>query len=76
MAVRTTFDAVALIAEVDTDVSADLAPFIETANYLVTQLCASATKLVNEVETPFYDDVALELIERWLSAHFYHVRKS
>jgi len=52
------------IIEVDATITSDLAPFIETANLLVTKICTSAS----------YTDEDLELIERWLSAHFYAVR--
>lgn len=41
----------------------DLAPFIEVANDLVTEICVPAG----------YSAVRLELIERWLAAHFYCV---
>jgi len=58
---RTTADAVKAIIEVDDGV--DLTPFIEGANRLVTDICA-----------PHYDDdVLLEMIERWLSAHVYTI---
>lgn len=59
---RTTSDAVAEIVETDSDIS--LTPFIETANAIVTDICAPLG----------YDDTRLELIERWLSAHFYRIR--
>lgn len=59
---RTTSDAVAEILEVDDDIS--LTPFIATANSLVTERCVPLG----------YDDERLELIERWLSAHFYSIR--
>jgi hypothetical protein len=62
MAVRTTAAAVAGIIEVDTSIS--LTPFIETASELVTECCEDAE----------YTATRLELIERWLSAHFYAVR--
>jgi hypothetical protein len=55
---RTTAAAVEGILEVDPQV--DLDPFIETANSLVTEHCD-------------YDDTRMELIERWLSAHFYQI---
>lgn len=55
---RTTSELVAEIIEVDVDIS--LTPFITAANALVTEL------LVGK-----HDDERLELIERWLSAHFY-----
>lgn len=62
MAVRTTASAVAEIIEVDTSIS--LTPFIETANQLVTDVCSDSD----------YTAAKLELIERWLSAHFYAIR--
>jgi hypothetical protein len=62
MAVRTTSAAVAGIIEVDSTIS--LTPFIEIANELVTECCDGAG----------YTDARLELIERWLAAHFYSVR--
>lgn len=58
---RTSSTAVQGIIEVDED--ADLTPFIETANALVTEVCVPAG----------YDAARLELIERWLAAHFYAV---
>jgi len=64
VAVRTTYAEVALIIEVDSTISSDLAPFIEVANNLVTQVCTDSD----------YSDATLELIERWLSAHFYAIR--
>ena len=64
MAVRTTDAAVQGI--IDTDATIPLTPFIETANNLVTELCTATP--------PGYDATKLELIERWLSAHFYAVR--
>ena len=59
---RTTSTAVSGIIEVDSTIS--LSPFIEAANALVTECCS----------TDDYDSTRLELIERWLSAHFYTVR--
>jgi len=63
MAVRTTSEAVQAIIETETTIS--LVPFIEAANALVTERCG-------DVST--YDATRLELIERWLSAHFYAQR--
>jgi hypothetical protein len=62
MAVRTTAEAVGLIIDVDSGIS--LTPFIEVANALVTKHCVDGAFTVAE----------LELIERWLSAHFYAIR--
>jgi len=67
MAVRTTRIAVAAIIEIDGTVITsddDMAPFIEVANSLVTDVCSDSS----------YTDAKLELIERWLSAHFYAIR--
>ena len=63
MAVRTTSVAVGLIIEVDSTIS--LTSFIEVANALVTEKCGDVDD---------YDATRLELIERWLSAHFYTIR--
>lgn len=62
MAVRTTVEAVGLIIDVDSGIS--LTPFIEVANALVTKHCVDGAFTVAE----------LELVERWLAAHFYCVR--
>lgn len=59
---RTTSVLVAGIIEVD--VTIDLTPFIFPANELVTEKCADAG----------YTDERLELIERYLAAHFYTLR--
>lgn len=49
---------------IEHDVTIPLDPFIETAS-----------NLVERVVVPLdYDDPTLELIERWLSAHFYAIR--
>lgn len=64
MANRTTPSAVKKIIETDDTISTDLASFIETANQIVTDCCGGAG----------YTDAKLELIERWLSAHFYAIR--
>ena len=61
---RTTIDLVEGIIEVDSSIG--LTPFITAANALVTQCC---TGLTTE-----YPASQLELIETWLSAHFYTVR--
>ena len=59
---RTTAEEVAGVVEVDETIS--LTPFITIANELVTELCTDSD----------YTDVRLELIERWLAAHFYLIR--
>lgn len=58
---RTTSQLVAGIIEVD--ISIPLDPFIAVASELVTELCTDSDT--------GYSDERLELIERWLSAHFY-----
>lgn len=68
MPYRTTPAAVRKICEVDDDFDdAALDPYLEAANSLVT-----------DIVLPAYDPPAtpakLELVERWLSAHFYSVR--
>lgn len=59
---RTSDAAVRLILDDDSTIST--APFIEVANDLVTDVCSDSD----------YSATKLELIERWLSAHFYHIR--
>ena len=66
---RTTTSNVVGIIEIDSGIS--LTPFIEVANALVTEVCAAATDSDGDL---VYDATRLELIERWLSAHFYHQR--
>jgi hypothetical protein len=67
MAIRTTDAAVRGIIE--TVVTTSLVPFMTAANELVTELCAPV--LATDGVTPYYTAARLELIERWLSAHFY-----
>lgn len=59
MPYRTTPELIAQIIEVDEEI--DLDAFILSANELVTEICEPAG----------YTDDRLELIERWLAAHFY-----
>lgn len=63
MAIRTTATAVGLIIEVDANISLD--SFIETASSLVDDVAAASSPPTA---------TRLELIERWLSAHFYAMR--
>ena len=60
---RTNASAVAGIIELDPTI--DLTPFIETAAAFVDQLAENSAALTPE---------RLELIERWLAAHFYATR--
>ena len=67
MAVRTTSTAVQKIIELDSSIIVDLAdldPFIEVASAIIDDVCVPLG----------YDATRLELIERWLSAHFYAIR--
>jgi len=64
MAYRTTAVAVKKIIETDDNISTDLEPFIEVANNVVTAHCTSGSLTA----------ATLELVERWLSAHFYAIR--
>lgn len=60
---RTTPSLVKGIVEVDETAWPDISPFIDTANLLVTEACGESG----------YSVAKLELIERWLSAHFYRI---
>lgn len=60
---RTTEAAVGKLIELSPSV--DITPFIETANVLVTDCCGAAG----------YTADRLELIERWLTCHFYQIRE-
>lgn len=64
---RTTTQLVLEILVVKPNIT-NLDPWISVANELVTELCT-----VVHPDGHFYDDVRLELIERWLAAHFYTV---
>ena len=57
-----TADRVEEIVEVDPSIPLD--PFIEAAHSLIIRECSDSG----------YDDETLELIEVWLSAHFYRIR--
>lgn len=48
------------------DITASLLPYITAANALVTRVCVTADSE--------YTSADLELIERWLAAHFYTIR--
>lgn len=60
MANRTTTALVAGIIEYNATTWSDIEPFITTANEIVTEKCTDSS----------YSATRLELIERWLSAHF------
>ncbi len=60
---RTTPELMKGIIETDDSFYPDLSPFIDTASELVEEVCTPAG----------YSDTRLELIERWLSAHFYAI---
>jgi hypothetical protein len=62
----------ALVASIiDTQAGTDLTPFIDSASQLVTDVCLYAAKAGNP-NVP-YSATKLELIERWLAAHFYAI---
>lgn len=70
MAIRTDDEAVEAIIEVEEDDV--LTPFIEAASFLVDRLLVDATDSSGNI---VHDSTSLELVERWLAAHFYAVRK-
>jgi hypothetical protein len=59
VATRTSEDQVSAVIDVSS--GDDLTAYIDTANTLVTERCTASG----------YSDLRLELIERWLTAHFY-----
>jgi hypothetical protein len=62
---RTTAELVRGIIDIPASVlDAELDPFILTANELVTEKCSAVVG---------YSEIRLELIERWLAAHFYAI---
>src|SRR6185369_6739974 len=63
---RTTSTLVRGIVDADLDVSLD--PFIDAANELVTEICSFVEDVDGNLR---YTSSRLELIERWLAAHFY-----
>jgi len=67
----TTYEAVSKIVKIKESITPDAAPFIETAHYLVTKFCLPAT---DEDGILYHDATSLELVERWLTAHFYSIR--
>ena len=69
---RTTRTYIATIIELDATIVPDdvaMEPFILTANELVTEVCTG-----DNGPATAYTDARLELIERWLAAHFYAIR--
>lgn len=68
MAIRTTAEAVegVLGADYDRDAGPALTPYIETASALVDTLVAKAA-----LKPVTFAGARLELIERWLAAHYY-----
>lgn len=69
MAVRTTPLLVAGIIEVDEDIPLD--PFIDAASMVVDRVCATAK---DDDGSDYYNSANLEIIERWLAAHYYAIR--
>ena len=69
---RTTKAYIATIIELDDSIvpnDAAMEPFITVANELVTEVCTG-----DAGPTTAYTASRLELIERWLAAHFYAIR--
>jgi hypothetical protein len=62
-------DATKVGAIIELDDSIILTPFIEAANELVTEVCPDGALVEGG-----YTANRLELIERWLAAHFYAIR--
>lgn len=74
MAVRTTPTLVQGILEVES--GKDLTPFIRSANVLVNGVCGDSGYTDGDpdaVPPVPYEDTEMELIERWLAAHFYTI---
>jgi hypothetical protein len=69
MPIRTNEDYVGGI--IDVDDGDDLTPFIQAASMLVDEKC-----LPVQISNPaVYTNARLEMIERWLAAHFYSVMR-
>lgn len=68
---RTNRELVIGILDYDVGFVPDLTPFIDFANELVTEKCASV--YLEDGVTPFYTDNRLKMIETWLAAHAYHI---
>jgi len=66
---RTTPELVAGIIEADVDIPLD--PFIEAATMLIDRVVAVVK---DDDGSDYYNSTQLEVIERWLAAHFYAVR--
>lgn len=57
-----------LLQDYDTEAEPSLTPFIDTANALTSRLATAASADGNDLSV-----AELELIERWLAAHFYTI---
>lgn len=66
---RTTALEMAKICALDASLDTTLA--IDTANEIVTEVCAAATKVVAGVEVAWHSSARLTLIETWLACHCY-----
>lgn len=75
MAIRTSQALVQAVLETgedyDTVKATSLTPFITAANKMVDRVKADASSKKNVTLTDTGEDSECELIERWLSAHFY-----
>lgn len=58
---------------IDVQAGTDLTPFIATANMLVTAICTYPNSTTPNPYTDGFAGSQMELIERWLSAHFYAI---
>lgn len=71
---RTNFTNVSAVVEIDSAITTDAVEHIDSANVLVSKMVAKAKDTDGN---PFYSEVGdatqLEIIERWLAAHFYAV---
>lgn len=72
MPIRTTVEKVTGIVEVCDDIDVD--PFIEAAAFLIDKIVEPSSTSTVYPPVVVYDEMDLELIERWLAAHFYTIR--
>jgi hypothetical protein len=69
---RTTAELVtALFEEGTVDDGVDLTPYIEASSMVVDRVVATAK---DDYGSDYYNNIQLEIIERWLAAHYFSVR--
>jgi len=71
MPIRTSVDQVLSIIEIELDENENpdnLQPFIDTATLVVDRILSEAATAPSDAEQ--------ELVERWLSAHYYHILRN